>query len=86
MVNFPKGAMCHEESETTLAVAYNSSLPQTRIGVSLLSIFSFYLFIYFQFLGLHLWQYGGSQARGQIGAAAAGLHPHHSNAGSKPCL
>ena len=27
--------------------------------------------------------YGGSQARGQIGAAGAGLH--HSNAGSKLC-
>ena len=27
--------------------------------------------------------YGGSQARGQIGAAAAGLGHSHSNAGSK---
>ena len=30
--------------------------------------------------------YGGSQARGLIGAAAAGLHHSHSNSGSKPCL
>ena len=30
--------------------------------------------------------YGGSQARGQIGAAAAGLHHIHSNAGSDPRL
>ena len=30
--------------------------------------------------------HGGSQARGQIGAVAAGLHPSHSNAGSEPCL
>ena len=30
--------------------------------------------------------YGGSQARAQIGAGAAGLHHRHSNAGSKPCL
>ena len=30
--------------------------------------------------------YGGSQASGQIGAAAAGLHHSHSNAGSKPHL
>ena len=29
------------------------------------------------FLGLHLWQYGGSQARGQIGAATAGLRHSH---------
>ena len=30
--------------------------------------------------------YGGFRARGQIGAAAAGLYPSHSNTGSKPHL
>ena len=30
--------------------------------------------------------YGGSQARGLIGAVAAGLHQSHSNAGSEPRL
>ena len=30
--------------------------------------------------------YGGSQARGLIGATAAGLHHSHSNTGSKPPL
>ena len=30
--------------------------------------------------------YGGSQARGRIGAVAAGLYHSHSNARSKPCL
>ena len=30
--------------------------------------------------------YGGSQAKGLIGAAAAGLHQSHSNAGSEPSL
>jgi len=30
--------------------------------------------------------YGGSQARGLIGAVAAGLRQSHSNAGSEPCL
>ena len=30
--------------------------------------------------------YGGSQARGRIGAIAAGLHQSLSNVGSKPCL
>ena len=30
--------------------------------------------------------YGGSQARDQIGAIAAGLYHCHSNAGSEPCL
>ena len=29
---------------------------------------------------------GGSQARGGVGAAAAGLHPSHSSAGSEPHL
>ena len=30
--------------------------------------------------------YGGSQARSQIWAVAAGPHHSHSNTGSKPCL
>ena len=30
--------------------------------------------------------YGGSQARGVIGAAPAGLYQSHSHTGSKPCL
>ena len=30
--------------------------------------------------------YGGSQARGPIGAVATGLSQSHSNAGSEPCL
>jgi len=30
--------------------------------------------------------YGGSQARGWIGAVATGLHQSHSNAGSEPRL
>ena len=30
--------------------------------------------------------YGGSQDRGQIRAAVAGLHQSHSNAGSETCL
>ena len=30
--------------------------------------------------------HGGSQARGPVGAVAAGLRQSHSNARSKPCL
>ena len=30
--------------------------------------------------------YGSSQARGRIGATAAGLYHSHSNVGSEPCL
>ena len=35
---------------------------------------------------LFLSAYGGSQARGPIGAVAAGLHHSHSNTRSKPCV
>ena len=49
----------------------------------------FYFILFFVFL-LFLWAtpaaYGGSQARGQIGAVAPGLHQSHSNAGSEPRL
>ena len=47
------------------------------------------LFIYL-FILLFLWAapaaYGGSQARGQIGAVAAGIRQSHSNAGYEPRL
>ena len=57
-------------------------------------VFSFYLllFIYLFIFCLFTpsWAapaaYGGSQARGRIGAAAASLHWSHSNLGSEPCL
>ena len=50
------------------------------------------LFIYFVFFFFFVFSraapvvYGGSQARGPIGAVAAGLHHSHSNTGSEPCL
>ena len=51
----------------------------------------FYLFIYlliclFAFSNATPMAYGGSQARGQIGTVAAGLHQSHSNSGSEPHL
>ena len=52
---------------------------------------AFYLFIYL-FFGLFAvsWAaptaYGGSQARGQMGAVAIGLCHIHSNARSEPCM
>ena len=52
-------------------------------------IFIIYLFIYFclfAFSRAALVAYGGAQARGRIGAVAAGLHQSHSNAGSEPHL
>ena len=49
----------------------------------------FFFFVCFVFL-LFLWAtpaaYGGSQARGRIGAVATGLRQSHSNAGSEPRL
>ena len=43
----------------------------------------YYIYIYSLFRAT-LATYGGSQARGRIGATAASLHHSHSNAGSKP--
>ena len=51
--------------------------------------FNFILFILFYFFAFSRAvpaAYGGSQARGRIGAVAAGLHHSHSNMVSKPCL
>ena len=39
-----------------------------------------HFFFFFFFLQLHMRNYRSSQARGQIGARAAGLHHSHSNA------
>ena len=44
------------------------------------------LFCLFAFSRAAPTAYGGSQARGPIGAIAAGLHHSHSNARSKPHL
>ena len=44
------------------------------------------LFIYFFILGPNMPACGGSQVRGRIRAAAAGLHHSHSNTGSEPHL
>ena len=50
-----------------------------------------YLYICFFFFSFFLFgatptAYGSSQAKGWIGATAAGLHHSHSNAGTEPCL
>ena len=48
--------------------------------------FIFLLLLLFFFFRSALAAYGGSQARGLIGAIAAGLHHSHSNARSEPRL
>ena len=74
---------------------YHSSLPGGHcLKKSLLHIVCLFLF-YFIFYFLKFWlfkaapmAYGSSQARGPIGASAAGLHHSHSHshAGSEPRL
>jgi len=46
-----------------------------------LDCFSFFFFLFLLFRA-----YGGSQARGRIGAVAASLRQSHSSVGSKPHL
>ena len=43
-------------------------------------------FVFWLFLWAAPAAYGGSQARGRIGAVATGLRQSHSNAGSEPRL
>ena len=43
-------------------------------------------FFFWSYLGPLPVAYGGSQARGLIGAIATGLFQSHSNTGSQPCL
>ena len=51
-----------------------------------LLLYLFFFFLSFCHFGAAPAAYGGSQARGQIGAVAASLHQSHSNAGSQPRL
>ena len=44
------------------------------------------LFFFFCLFRAALMAYGGSQARGRIGAVAASLHHSHGNVGSEPRL
>ena len=48
--------------------------------------YNIYFILFFVFSRAAPMEDGGSQARGLIGAVAAGLHHSHSNAGSKTCL
>ena len=51
--------------------------------------FFFFFFFFLSFFSLFratLAAYGGSQAKGPIGAVATGLQQSHSNTGFKPCL
>ena len=55
--------------------------------IELCTLFSYFYFIlFFCYFRARPTAYGGSQARGPIGATAASLHNSHSNTGSKPPL
>ena len=53
---------------------------------SVMRLYDFFFFCLFAFSRAIPTVYGASQARGLIGAVAAGLCQSHSNIGSKPCL
>ena len=55
------------------------------LGAQVKGLVLFFFFL-FAFLGALRMAYGGSQARGLIGAVAADLHQSQSNVGSKPHL
>ena len=57
----------------------------TELNVEKVS-FLFFFFFFFVFSRAAPAAYGGSQARGQIGAVAAGICQSHSNTGSEPYL
>ena len=75
---------------TTVTVEIN----EKRIKYHQFFVFCFCLFVFFVVVVVVVvaisWAapaaYGGSQARGRIGAVATGLRQSHSNAGSEPRL
>ena len=54
--------------------------------IAISTLFIYFCLFFFCLFRAELAAYGGSQARGQIGAIAAGLHHSHSNTRSKPRL
>ena len=61
------------------SVFLHPMMPRHFVTHSCLSVFFFFLLF-----RATLVAYGGSQARGPVGATAAILHHSHSHAGSKP--
>ena len=65
---------------------YGDGTPQSMFLARYLFLFLFLFFCLFAFSRAAGMAYGGSQARGRIGAVAASLHQNHSNVGSEPRL
>ena len=72
--------MNSENSKTLMKETENNT--DGKINHALVSL-SLSLFFFFRAASA---AYGGSQAKGQIGATTASLHHGHSNVGSKQCL
>ena len=64
---------------------FTETLKFTWLAYSTIFFFNFFIFVFCLFRAIPK-AHGGSQARGQIGAVAAGLHHSHSNARSEPHL
>ena len=89
----PRSEKCSDQSSTENVydrAKMSQVIPVLALIVihfSFLSFLSLSLFFFFFLLfRAALTPYGGSQARGRIGAAAASLPHSHSNAGSEPRL
>ena len=71
---------------TTLLIYTSLTLFSVSLVFSMKFILFYFILFFFLLLRAAPVACGDSQARGQIGATAAGLHHSHSNAGPKPCL
>ena len=67
-------------------IYYNYASIHFSESIELGKMRNFIYFLCFIFFRVTPAAYGGSQARGWMGATAAGLHHSHSSAGSGPCL
>ena len=72
---------CHYSSPLNYSLLSETFSPPSPLYLH--SLFFFFVFSVFRAAPA---AYGGSQARGLIGAVAADLHQRHSNTGSEPCL
>jgi len=85
------GSIGHERCKTSGVHSTLSSMDSKRSqGRGEIFFFFFCLFVFVVVVVAISWAapaaYGGSQARGRIGAVATGLRQSHSNAGSEPRL